>query len=88
MTSGAADPSSSLSYVTTKWVLASPKEPEVLKAPAPTGDPGSCPPTRVPQNRAISAPGYVRAVGGEEPKHNNESSLCGRLISVWAWRLH
>jgi hypothetical protein len=38
----------------------------VLKSPAPTGDPGSCPATRAPQNGAISAPGYVRAVGHHE----------------------
>ena len=60
MTSGAADPSSLLSYARTNWPLASLRKPEVLKSPAPTGDPGSCPATRTPQNRAISAPGYVR----------------------------
>jgi hypothetical protein len=59
MTSGAADPSSLLSYATTNWPLASPTE--TRGAEVTGADRGSrqlsC--DQSPQTRAISAPGYV-----------------------------
>jgi hypothetical protein len=57
MTSGAAGPSSLLSYATFNWPLAPVRKPEVLKSRAPTAVPGRCPATGAPHNGAMSAPG-------------------------------
>jgi len=82
MTFGAADPSSLLSYATTNWPLHPPTETGGAEdTPAPTGDPGSCPATRAPQNRAISAPVLNRGSGrsrAEDQRARASSSLVER----------